>query len=124
MKEDKTLENLFDLDGETFVVDETLGLWVKFEIRKIVPNKERPHGVRYSLTLHDRNNDRLLGFDNSHVIEFGGKNQVAPKKSYDHWHRDSSDKGRPYNYVSAGKLIEDFWIEVDKKLEILKNERN
>jgi len=26
---------------------------VKFEIRRVEPTTERPHGLRYSLTLHD-----------------------------------------------------------------------
>jgi D-alanine-D-alanine ligase-like ATP-grasp enzyme len=32
---DKTLEHLLDLNGVRYVVDDTLGLWVKFETRKI-----------------------------------------------------------------------------------------
>lgn len=31
MKDDTTLENLLDLDGIKMVIDEKLGLWVKFE---------------------------------------------------------------------------------------------
>jgi hypothetical protein len=114
LQRDKTLENLLELDGVKYVIDEHLGLWVKFEARKIEPSKERPHGIRYSLTLHDRFNARLMGFDNAHAIEHGGKVQVAPKRTYDHWHRDGSDNGRPYHYENAGKLMEDFWKEVEK----------
>ena len=32
MKDDKTLENLLDLDGIKMVIDEKLGLWLKFEV--------------------------------------------------------------------------------------------
>jgi hypothetical protein len=42
-----------------------------------------------------------MGFDNSHAIEYGGKRGVAPKRTHDHWHRDSADEGKPYNYVNA-----------------------
>lgn len=70
---DKTLENLLELDGVRFVIDEKLGLWVKFEVRKVQIHKHRPHGIKYSLTLHDRYNNRLLGFDNAHSIKKNSK---------------------------------------------------
>ena len=47
---DHTLENLLELNGERIIIDESLGLWVKFEIIK---TPSRQHGVKYSLTLHD-----------------------------------------------------------------------
>ena len=60
-----------------------------------------------------------MGFDNAHAVEYGGKTNVAPKRSYDHWHRNESDDGRPYDYKNAGKLIEDFWKEVEKVIKTL-----
>jgi len=51
MKDDKTLENLLDLDGTKLVIDEGLGLWVKFEASR-TSLSVRKHGVRYALTLH------------------------------------------------------------------------
>ncbi len=122
MKRDDSLENLLDLDGVRYVVQERLGLWVKFEAREIDPNQARPHGVRYSLTLHDRHNRRIMGFDNAHAVLYGGKKGVLSKKMYDHWHRDQNDEGRPYNYKNAGKLIEDFWKEVEKILKKMEEE--
>ena len=74
---DHTLENLLDLDGERIVVDDSLGLWVKFEVKKTV---SRHQGIRYSLTLHNKNNKRIMGFDNSHEIEYGAKKVVSPKE--------------------------------------------
>ena len=47
---------------------------------------------------------------------------VAPKKTFDHWHFDAYDKGRPYHYVNAGRLMEDFWVEVEKRLALLKED--
>jgi hypothetical protein len=32
---------------------------------------ERPHGLKYSLTLHAEDGARLLGFDNAHRITEG-----------------------------------------------------
>jgi hypothetical protein len=117
IQDDKTIESLLDLDGETFFMQS--GYWVKFEVRKVKPTKDCPHGVRYSLTLHDPFKRRIMGFDNAHAIEYGGKRGVAPKRTHDHWHSDSTDKGKPYHYVTAGKLLEDFWMEVDKLLRKL-----
>lgn len=113
-KEDISIENLLELDGVRYVIDERLGLWVKFEAMRVRSTNERPQGIRYSLTLHDRFNRRIIGFDNAHAVEHGGKTNVSPKRTYDHWHRDALDNGRPYDYQSAGKLIEDFWKEVEK----------
>jgi len=116
-KIDRTLDNLLALDGEHFVINESLGLWVKFEV---IETTAREQGIKYSLSLHDKSNMRIMGFDNSHEIEYGAKKGVKAKRTFDHWHYDSFDKGRPYEYVNAVKLLEDFWIEVDKRVEMLK----
>lgn len=113
-QEDKTIDNLLDLDGIRYVIDEQSGLWVKFEAKEIAASKDRPHGIRCSLTLHDRSNKRIMGFDNAHAITHSGKRYVAPQRTYDHWHRTSSDEGQPYNYVNAAQLIEDFWKAVSE----------
>ena len=120
MEIDHTLENLLMLNGERLIVDESLGLWVKFEV---IETQNREQGIRYSLSLHDKSNKRIMGFDNSHEIEHSGKKGVKPKRTFDHWHVDSLDKGRPYNYLNAGKLLEDFLCEVDKRIQKLKEER-
>lgn len=110
IRDDNTIENLLDLDKTRFVIDDRHGLWVKFEARQIEKTRERPHGIRYSLTLHDRFNNRILGFDNSHAVE--NKNQQ--NITCDHWHRDNTDEGRPYHFKSAADLLHDFWRNVDK----------
>jgi len=122
--DDKTIENLLDLNGDRFVVDEKLGLWVKFEARRTTVTNDRPHGVRYSLTLHDKSGKRILGFDNAHAIEYERKGKVKPKRTYYHWHKDVDDVGRPYEYRNAGNLLEDFWKEVEKVLKRLQEERS
>ncbi len=51
-----------------------------------------------------------------------------PKKSkfagrrlpYDHRHRISSDKGVPYVFESAHRLLEDFFAEVDRVIKEVK----
>lgn len=102
-------EYLLSLNGITFVVDESLGFWVKFEAYEIGAITGIPHGIRYSLTLHSRSGTRLLGFDNAHPI---GK---SPNR--DHWHRDRDDSGRKYEFVSPEQLLADFWREVDRILK-------
>jgi len=72
-----------------------------------------------SLSLHDRTNKRIMGFDNAHAIEYGRKRNVAAKRTYDHWHSHELDQGKPYIYKNAAKLLENFWKEVDKKINVL-----
>ncbi len=64
---DQTLETLLLLDGEIFPMEN--GYWTKFEVYQVNPNEHIPHGIRYSLTLHDKYNHRVLGFDNAHGIK-------------------------------------------------------
>lgn len=122
-EEDQTTEMLLLLDDTRYVIDEDLGLWVNFKAKKVMPTADRPHGVRYSLTLHDRKNERIMGFDNAHAVEYGGKKNVAPKRIFDHWHRNEKDSGYPYPYTTAGKLVEDFWKEVDRVLKNWQGDR-
>jgi hypothetical protein len=60
------LDFLLDLDGEVIVQER--GYWVKIEARKRNPSPHVPHGIDYSLTLHDRYGKRVLGFDNAHAV--------------------------------------------------------
>ena len=112
-KEDASLATLLDLDGEIFLMDR--GYWTKFEARKVAPTKEIPHGIKYSLTLHDRNNTRILGFDNAHAHQPKRKKYGARKVSWDHKHK--AENVYPYEFESASQLLEDFWKAVE---EILK----
>ena len=109
MKEDKTIECLLELNNEKFVVDEQLGLWVKFEAKKVERTKQKPSGIKYSLTLHNQKNERVIGFDNAHPI--------GDKETHDHWHRKIGDKGKPYHYENAAKLLEDFWQQVENYIK-------
>jgi hypothetical protein len=65
--EDETLDTLLHLDGEVFPMDN--GYWTKFEVKRIRTNKNIPHGIKYSLTFHDHNNKRIIGFDNAHAYK-------------------------------------------------------
>ena len=63
---DTELETLLQLDGEVFPMDN--GFWVKFKVYPTPKNKHIPHGIKYSLTLHDKYNRRIVGYDNAHGI--------------------------------------------------------
>lgn len=116
MSNDKyeTLDTLLDLDGEIFPMDD--GFWVKFNVKTIRPVQNTPHGIRYSMTLHDRYNTRVIGFDNAHSVKTNRKKGFSGRiVTWDHKH--SLDKLEPYNFKSAGQLLEDFWIAVDQYIQ-------
>jgi hypothetical protein len=111
---DRNLDTLLDLDGQVFVVDPEGKLWVKFQVRRVAPSSEKPHGLDYSLTLHDETGQRLLGFDNAHPVRSrpGPSGRVGAQ--YDHRHRSGTVK--PYEYTDPVTLLTDFWAEVDAVL--------
>ena len=109
-REDKTLETLLDLDGEIFLMKN--GYWTKFEVSRVEPTRHIPHGVRYSLTLHDRNNTRILGFDNAHAFKPKKKKYGTRKITWDHKHK--KDKISPHEYESASQLLMEFWEAVEE----------
>lgn len=93
------------------------GYWAKFEAKRVSVSPLIPHGVRYSLTLHDRNNVRVLGFDNAHAIKPKGRKRKrfsGRKVTWDHKHL--LEKVEPYEFETAHRLIEDFWSAVDKEV--------
>lgn len=106
------LENLLNLDGETFPMDN--GYWVKFEAYEVEVSISIPHGIKYSLTLHDKTNKRVIGYDNAHSFK-SSKKYGAKKESYDHIHKKMEIV--PYEFESASQLIEDFWKTVEYYME-------
>ena len=109
-KVDAGLATLLEMDGEVYPMDN--GYWTKIEVRQVEPNKKIPHGIKYSLTLHDKNNMRILGYDNAHSIKPIRKKYRAKKTEWDHKHE--KDKVKSYEFETAGQLLEDFWCDVDK----------
>jgi len=113
MNRDASLDALLDLDGLVFVVDEKAHFWVKFEVRRIEPSADKPHGLDYSLTLHEAGGERLVGFDNAHAV--AGSGPGKKRKAWDHKHRLKTV--RPYEYTNAAALLSDFWAAVDAVLK-------
>ena len=94
---------------------------MKFEAWEVEISEQVPHGIRYSLTLHDKYGKRILGYDNSHAVKLPKKfKYVGQRLAYDHQHRHASDKGVPYEFKDASQLLSDFFAEVDKVIEEMK----
>jgi Family of unknown function (DUF6516) len=111
---DSGLDALLPLDGEVFFIDPQGNHWVKFEIKRVVASAERPHGLRYSLTLHAKDGARLVGFDNAHPVTTGSGPGAKRTEAFDHKHRLRTI--RPYEYSDAASLLEHFWKEVEAAL--------
>ncbi|MRD47622.1 DUF6516 family protein [Caenimonas koreensis] len=110
---DQGIETLLDLDAS--LLEQEAGYWIKIEARRVAPTDFIPHGIRYTLTLHNQHGTRVLGYDNAHAVKPPGKFKFAGRRlPYDHKHRTASDKGVPYTFDSAQKLLEDFFAEVDR----------
>jgi len=110
---DSGLQALLLLDGVRFVVEGAY--WVKFHVKQVTVAPERPHGLDYSLTLHDGNGERVIGFDNAHPVREGTGPGTRTRIEYDHKHK--GDRVRFYSYADAESLLTDFWTEVDRLLE-------
>ena len=107
MLRDFTRDALLDLHGQVLVLED--GCWIKFEVRQVAVSNVRPHGIKYSLTLHDPNNERIVGYDNAHAVD-----KKRWTEGYDHRH--FGDIVKPYSYHDAVSLLESFWADVERML--------
>jgi hypothetical protein len=83
----------------------------------VEPTPERPHGIRYNLTLHDNHNRRILGFDNAHAVKPKKRSKYRGRiVVYDHLHETPNDAGTPYAFLSAEQLLQDFFRRVNQVL--------
>jgi hypothetical protein len=113
MQKYEDVQTLLNLDGQKFWPNPKY--WVKFDVRRVGATPQIPHGIKYSLTLHDRNNNRILGFDNAHVVKVKGrkcKKYTGRVVAWDHVHKLENVKS--YEYESASQLLDDFWKAVDE----------
>jgi hypothetical protein len=116
MREDHGIATLLDLHDQ--IIDQGGGYWIKIEAWVVVVSADIPHGIRYSLTLHEPYGKRILGYDNAHAVKPPKKFKYAGTRlPYDHKHRHVSDKGVPYEFKDAHQLLSDFFVEVDRVLE-------
>ena len=112
---DHGLEFLLAFDGRIHHLEE--GYWLKFEIMRVAAAGARPHGLLYSFTLHAPDGTRLVGFDNAHGVRARGSRFRRAPTADDHWHRTERDAGRPYRFVDADTLVQDFFREVRRILK-------
>ena len=114
-KRDHSLELLLDLDGLHFAQEG--GFWIKYEVSTVKTTVERPHGIKYSLTLHDPQGQRIFGIDNAHRPKKRGgpAARSSRPRAADHMHRG----GRVYPYVfkDAKTLLADFDMGVNAALK-------
>ncbi len=97
MGRDRSLDALLGLDGLTLVIDDE-GHVVRFVVRQDASDRgAAPWAV-------------------VHAVERPGGKFMEQPRVHDHVHRGKDDEGRPYEFVDAGKLIADFWTEVDRML--------
>ena len=106
------LENLLSLHGEVFPMEN--GYWVKFEVIRVEVSAAMPHGIKYSLTLHNKRNHRVIGYDNAHSFK-STKKYGAKKETYDHIHKQMDIVS--YEFESAAQLMEDFWKSAEHYME-------
>ena len=111
MKRHTVLDTLLSMDGYKHVLDNSY--WWKIEVSMSDVTKERPHGIRYALTFHDNHSIRIFGMDNAHIPKNRRKGFHGRIVEYDHVHNDENDRGTPYAFVSAEKLMTDFFERVD-----------
>ena len=96
MNHESGIETLLELDQQ--ILDQGNGYWIKIEAKRVTQTKEIPHGIRYSLTLHEPYGKRILGYDNAHAVKPPKKFKFAGQRlPYDHKHRHISDQGTPYD---------------------------
>jgi hypothetical protein len=109
------LDLLVALDGARFEM--APGVVVEITARRTARSAERPGGISYALVLRSKTGgEPWVRFDNAHAI--GARGRFARRKTaFDHWHRTPGDKGRPYEFTTAMKLLDDFWREVKRTLD-------
>jgi len=102
---DEEMRRLLDFHRRLYwLVD---GWSMRFRVIEVDESTMRPHGIKYSFTLHDVDGTRLLGFDNAHG--------VARSQAYDHRHRfRRTAELVPYEYQGADRLICDFFDAVEQ----------
>ena len=103
---DHELDFLLSLNGLEFRL--ATGYAVKIEARLVETTKHRPHGVKYSLTLHDPVGRRIYGMDNAHG--------VRRRTEYDHRHAYRRRGMVGYAYRGPAALLADFYREIERIL--------
>jgi len=103
---DHELEFLLSLDGVEFQL--LNGHVIRIDAHPVAATGSRPHGIKYSLTLHDASGQRIYGMDNAH--------RISRKPEYDHRHLYGRGRIVGYAYRGPAELLADFYREVERIL--------
>jgi Family of unknown function (DUF6516) len=102
---DEPMRRLLDYDHRRYWL--VNGWSVRFRIAEVEVSVARPHGIKYSFTLHDLDGTRLLGYDNAHG--------VPRAQEYDHRHRfRHAGELVAYEFRGADELLVDFFAAVER----------
>lgn len=107
MAEDHELEAFLSLDGFEFQFAE--GYRVRIAAQVAETTSVRPHGIKYSLTLHDPTGRRIYGLDNAHAVR-------GSRVTFDHRHVYGGRRSVAHVYRGPVVLLEDFYREVERIL--------
>ncbi len=103
--------------GTTFWFEEGYSATFKFWLDEDL--EKRPHPYRYELVLHDLSNERILGFDNAHPVSRTSGRFKRRSPNSDHFHRNRTDTGTPYEFVSLTQVLEEFFSHATEALQKL-----
>jgi hypothetical protein len=81
------------------------GYRIKLEAQESERTSARPHGIKYSLTLHEPGGRRIYEIDNAH--------KAGSRRAFDHRHVYRGGKLVPYVFRGAAELLEDFYREAE-----------
>jgi hypothetical protein len=108
MTVDEPMQRLLEYDRRRYWLVNGWSIRLRAAITQL--SEVRPHGIKYSFTLHDVDGTRLLGYDNAHG--------VGRALAYDHRHRFRRTKESvPYEFRGADELICDFFAAVERACE-------
>jgi|SRR5947207_11000809 len=88
------------------------GYWVTIRVTRVTPDEGRPHGLQYAFTLHDENDDRILGYDNSHFVDVaaGPAKKSKRPKALDHIDRRGK-RSVAYEFTTPFQLVRGLFAE-------------
>jgi hypothetical protein len=115
MKRDTGLDTLLSMDSYMYVYPNKY--WWRIKAREVEVSKERPHGIRYTFTLHDPSGTRIFGMDNKHIPKNRRNGYHGQIIEYDHVHKDEADKGTAYAFINAETLMTDFLNRVKEVMD-------
>jgi len=107
-------DNLLQLNGDRYFIDDAGDFEVIFKVFHVTQTSEIPHGLSYSLVLLNAKGDRVVCFDNAHAASSGSGSGKTRPLQYDHKH--TGGRVTPYVFKDALTLLQDFWMEVDKRI--------